>query len=248
MTGVNLFLQGIMWIFDPTHSDGSGGIPSRIGEQLAYTFGAVAIASLVAIPLGLWIGHTGRGRDIAVSLSGGLRALPSLGLLIIFALGIGIGFKAPLVSFVILAIPPILAGAYSGLEAVDRRTIDAARAQGMTEWQVLTKVELPLGFSLLVGGIRSGVLQVVATATLAYFASGGALGVFINEGLKTRNYAELMGASILVTALALILEGIFALLQRLFVPRGVAAGRIKDVRSRSTRPRTTVGSPIHEGK
>ncbi|CAN5318027.1 ABC transporter permease [soil metagenome] len=245
---MDLFLQGLAWIFDPAHSGIAGGIPQRTAEQLAYTFGAVAIGAVVAVPLGLLIGHTGRGRDVAVSLSGGLRALPSLGLLIIFALGIGIGFKAPLLTFVILAIPPILAGAYAGVEAVDKRTVDAARAMGMTEWQVLTKVELPLGLPLLIGGIRSGILQVVATATLAYFASGGALGVFINEGLKTRNYAELLGASIIVTALALALEGIFALLQRLFVPRGVAAGRVTDVRVRSTRSHAVMGSPIREGK
>jgi osmoprotectant transport system permease protein len=245
---MDLISQGFAWIFDPKHSTGPGTILDRIGEQLSYTFGAVALAAIIAIPLGLWIGHTGKGRDIAVAFSGGLRALPSLGLLIIFALGIGIGFKAPLLTFVILAIPPLLAGAYSGLEAVDRRTIDAARAQGMTEWQILTKVELPLGFSLLVGGIRSGVLQVVATATLAYFSTGGALGVFINDGLKTRDYAELLGASIIVTALALVLEGIFALLQRLFVPRGVAAGQVAEVRARPNRSRAVVGNPIQEGK
>ncbi|RFA14304.1 glycine/betaine ABC transporter permease [Subtercola boreus] len=245
---MDLFLDGFAWIFDPAHLSGPGGIWARIAEQLSYTFGAVAIAAIIAIPLGLWIGHTGRGRDIAVLCSGGLRALPSLGLLIIFALGIGIGFKAPLLTFVILAIPSLLSGAYAGVEAVDKRTVDAARAQGMTEWQVLTKVELPLGLPLLIGGIRSGVLQVVATATLAYFASGGALGVFINDGLKTRDYAELIGASIVVTVLALVLEGIFALLQRLFVPRGVTAGQVTEVRSRSVRPRAVVGSPIQEGK
>ncbi|GGF40517.1 ABC transporter permease [Subtercola lobariae] len=245
---MNFIQQGFAWIFDPVRWSGPGDIPSRILEQLGYTFGAVAIAAAIAIPLGLLIGHTGKGRDVAVALSGGLRALPSLGLLIIFALAIGIGFKAPLLAFVILAIPPVLSGAYAGVEAVDKRTVDAARAMGMTEWQVLTKVEVPLGAPLIVAGIRSGILQVVATATLAYFASGGALGVFINDGLVTRDYNELLGASILVTALALVLEGIFALLQRLIVPRGVTAGQIAEVRSRPTRSRPTVGSPIQEGK
>jgi osmoprotectant transport system permease protein len=245
---MNFIVQGIQWIFDPARWSGPGDMQSRILEQLAYTFGAVAIAAVIAIPVGLLIGHTGKGRDVAVSLSGGLRALPSLGLLIIFALLIGIGFKAPLLAFVILAIPPVLSGAYAGIEAVDKRTVDAARAMGMTEWQVLTKVEVPLGAPLIVAGIRSGVLQVVATATLAYFASGGALGVFIDDGLATRNYVELLGASIVVTALALILEGIFALAQRLIVPRGVTAGQVKDVRTRPVRSRSTMGSPIQEGK
>jgi osmoprotectant transport system permease protein len=245
---VNLFFDGIAWIFDPANQTGPHGWFARLGEQLAYTFGAVAIAALIAIPLGYLVGHTGRGRDIAVSLSGGFRALPSLGVLILLALGLGIGFRAPLITFVILAIPPILAGAYAGFEAVDRNTIDAARAVGMTEGQVVRQVEVPLGLPLLIGGIRSGVLQVVATATLAAYVSGGALGAFIFEGVSTRNYSETLGASILVTLLALILEGVFALIQKLVVPRGVVAKELKEVRQRSSRPPAVAGIPAQEGK
>lgn len=245
---MNLFFDGIAWILDPANQTGPGGWFARLGEQLAYTFGAVLIAAIIAIPLGYLVGHTGRGRDIAVSLSGGFRALPSLGVLILLGLGLGIGFRAPLITFVILAIPPILAGAYAGFEAVDRKTIDAARAVGMTEGQIVRQVEVPLGLPLLIGGVRSGVLQVVATATLAAYVSGGALGAFIFEGVSTRNYSETLGASILVTLLALILEGVFALIQKLVVPRGVVAREIKEVRTASSRPRAAVGSPIQEGK
>ncbi|MGA1838355.1 ABC transporter permease subunit [Herbiconiux sp. 11R-BC] len=245
---MNLFFDGIAWILDPANQSGPSGWIARLGEQLAYTFGAVAIAAVIAVPLGYLVGHTGRGRDIAVSLSGGFRALPSLGLLILLGLGLGIGFRAPLLTFVILAIPPILAGAYAGFEAIDRKTIDAARALGMTELQIVGRVEVPLGLPLLLGGIRSGVLQVVATATLAAYVSGGALGVFIFEGFSTRNYAEALGASILVTALALVLEGIFALIQRLVVPRGVAAKEPTEIRTRSSRPVAVAGIPAQEGK
>ncbi|SDZ43801.1 ABC transporter permease [Herbiconiux ginsengi] len=245
---MNLFVEGFAWIFDPANYSGGQGWIVRLLEQLAYTFGATAIALLIAVPLGYLVGHTGRGRDLAVSFSGGFRALPSLGVLILLGLGLGIGFKAPLLTFVIIAIPPILAGAYAGFEAVDRKTIDAARAVGMTEWQVVTRVEIPLGLPLLIGGIRSSLLQVVATATLAAYVSGGALGVFIFDAFATRNYPEALGASILVTALALVLEGIFALLQKLVVPRGVVAKELKDVRQRSSRPLAAAGVPAQEGK
>lgn len=245
---MNLLLDGIAWILDPANQTGPSGWFARLGEQLAYTFGAVAIAALIAVPLGYLVGHTGRGRDIAVSLSGGFRALPSLGVLILLGLALGIGFKAPLLTFVILAIPPILAGAYAGFEAVDRRTIDAARAVGMTEWQVIRRVEVPLGLPLLIGGLRSAVLQVVATATLAAYVSGGALGAFIFAGVATRDYAQTLGASILVTLLALVLEGVFALIQKLVVPRGVVAKEQREVRARSSRARTVMGNPIREGK
>jgi osmoprotectant transport system permease protein len=245
---VNLFAQAMSWLFDPANWGGPTGLWARLGEQLGYTFGAVALAMIIAVPLGYLIGHTGRGRDVAVALSGGLRSLPSLGVIILIALGLGIGFKAPLITFIILAIPPILAGAYAGFEAIDRKTVDAARGLGMTELQIVGRVEVPLGMPLLIGGIRSAVLQVVATATLAAFVSGGGLGVPIFLGTQTRNYPIMLGASILVTALALVLEGVFALVQKVVVPRGVVVGQTENVRERSSRPRTAVGTPIQEGK
>ncbi|MCS5729848.1 ABC transporter permease [Herbiconiux moechotypicola] len=235
-------------MLDPANQTGPNGWFARLAEQLGYTFGAVAIAAVIAIPLGYLVGHTGKGRDLAVSISGGLRALPSLGVLILFGFALGIGFKAPLLTLVVLAIPPLLAGAYSGFEAIDRRTVDAARAVGMTELQVVGKVEVPLGLPLLIGGVRSSILQVVATATLAGYIGGGALGTYIFQGAATRDYEQMLGASILVTALALVLEGIFALLQKLVVPRGVVAKEPQEVRTRSSRPRAAMGSPIREGK
>ncbi|ARJ04922.1 ABC transporter permease [Cnuibacter physcomitrellae] len=245
---MSLFGDAIGWLLDPANWQGPQGIGARLIEQLAYTFGAVLIALVIALPLGILIGHTGKGRDVAVALSGGLRALPSLGLLILIALGLGIGFRAPLITFVILAIPPVLAGTYAGIEAVDRKTVDAARAMGMTEWQIITRVELPLGLPLLIGGIRSGVLQVVATATLAAYVTGGALGSFIYLGYSTRNYTIMLGASILVTLLAIVLELLLSLVQRLVVPRGVVAGTAENVRERPTRLRPVMGTPIQEGK
>jgi osmoprotectant transport system permease protein len=220
---MNLLLEGIAWIFDPAHHGGEAGIGNRVLQHLGITLVVMAIASIIAIPLGYVIGHTGRGRTLVVALSGGVRALPTLGLITLIALSVGIGFTAPVIALVILAIPSILAGAYSGFEAVDRRTIDAARAVGMTEWQIVARVEIPLGLPLLIGGLRSATLQVIATATLADYVGAGGLGRYIFQGQATNNYPMMLAGSILVIAVALVSEGLFSILQRAVVPAGVVA-------------------------
>ena len=180
---------------------------------------------------------TGKGKGAAVLVSGGVRALPTLGLISILGLSIGIGVEAPIIAFVVLAIPSMLAGAYAGFEAIDRRIVDSARSVGMTEWQIIGRVEVPLGLPLLIGGIRSATLQVIATATLAAYISGGGLGSFIFLGLRTNDYTQMLAGSILVIALAIAFEGAFSALQRLVVPAGVRAGQRKSVRSGSSRSR-----------
>jgi osmoprotectant transport system permease protein len=246
---VNLFGQTIQFLTDPVNWTAASGnpIPARVGEHLWYTALALVIAAVIAIPIGFAIGHTGRGRSIAIAVSGGARALPTLGVLTLLALLLGIGLKAPIISFVILAIPSILAGAYSGFEAVDRKTIDAAKAVGMTGWQIVWQVEVPLGLPLLIGGLRSAALQIVATATLASYVGLGGLGTYIFLGLPTQNYAEMLAGSFLVVLLAVLLEVVFSILQRLVVPAGVRAGRSTNSRSRAPRPRPVVGSPLQEG-
>jgi osmoprotectant transport system permease protein len=220
---MNLLLEGFAWIFDPAHQGGEAGVGNRILQHLGITLVVMVIASVIAIPLGYVIGHTGRGRAVVVALSGGIRALPTLGLITLIALSVGIGFTAPVIALVILAVPSILAGAYSGFEAVDRRTIDAARAVGMTEWQIVSRVEIPLGLPLLIGGLRSATLQVIATATLADYVGAGGLGRYIFSGQATNDYPQMLAGSILVIALALVSEAIFSILQRAVVPAGVVA-------------------------
>jgi osmoprotectant transport system permease protein len=234
---MNLFLDAVNWIFDPANFSGAGSIPARLLEHLLFTFVTLLVASAIAIPIGFFIGHTGRGLGVAVAAAGALRALPTLGLLTLVALSVGIGLRAPYVALTILAIPPVLAGAYTGFRAIDRTTIDAARAVGMSEGQIVRKVEVPLGLPLLIGGIRSATLQVVATATLAAYVADFGLGRYLFAGLKTRDYAQMLGGSLLVILLALVLEGIFALLQRRVVPRGVTAGRPSLSPARPGRPR-----------
>ncbi len=219
---MNQLFDAFAWLADPLHWSGPSGIPMRLGEHLWYTVLGVGIAAVIAVPLGLVVGHTHRGRGLAVTASGAARALPTLGLVTLFGLLAGIGLLAPVLAFVILAIPSLLAGAYSACEAVDPRTVDAARAQGMTEWQILVRVELPLGMPLLISGLRSATLQVISTAMLAAYIGNGGLGRYIFLGLKTQDYPQMLGGSLLVIALAIVLEVILLTVQRLTAPRGTA--------------------------
>ncbi|WGL51573.1 ABC transporter permease [Nocardioides sp. BP30] len=211
---MSAFSEGISWLTDGSHWHGDDGFPHRIAQHLGYTSLTVVIASAIAIPLGLWIGHTGRLRGLAIALTGALRALPTLGLVVLMVLWRGIGLAPPTIALVVLAIPPLLAGAYAGLEAVDRATIDAARAIGMTEWQVLGKVEVPLALPLIIGGVRAAVLQVIATATVAAYPGLGGLGRYLIDGLAVRDYPQMVAGSVVIVVLALVLDGVFAVVQR----------------------------------
>lgn len=221
--------DAIQWLGDPANWAGPGGIPTRIVEHLVITGWAILIAGIIGLSAGLLIGHTGRGRGVAVGLSGALRALPTLGLLVLLAVQFGFGVRLALVPtlivLVLLAIPPILAGAYAGLESVDRATVDASRAIGMTEWQILARVEVPLALPLIVGGLRSAVLQVVATATVAAYLPLGGLGRYLFDALPVQDYAQMLSGAILVAALALVLDLLLMLLSRAVTPAGVRAGR-----------------------
>ena len=236
---MSLFAEAFAWLFSPDRLEGGDALPTAIAVHLFYTFVSLLIAAVIAIPVGYLIGHTGKGRELAVGISGAARALPSFGLILLLVLVIGVTQKplAAFIAFVLLGIPSVLAGAYSGLEAIDRRVIDSARAVGMTEWQILWKVEIPLGLPLLIGGLRSATLQIVATVTLAAYIGLGGLGGYIIAGLALRRFDQMLGAALVIVALALVLDGLFAVAERLVVPRGVAGGRTTDVRTRSPRAR-----------
>jgi len=220
---VSEILLALGWIANPVNWVGVAGIPNRVGEHLSYSSVTVLIAAVIAMPLGVVLGHTRRGKFWVVPVAGALRALPTLGLVTLLALLLGIGIVPPLIALIVLAIPPVLAGAYSGIESVDRHTVDAARSLGMTEWQVLTRVELPLGLPLVIGGVRSAALQVIATWTIAAILPVGGLGRYIFDGLPVQNYAEMLAGSMLVIVLALVADGVFALVQKGVIPRGVVA-------------------------
>lgn len=228
--------QAWAWLVDPAHWTGPGGALARLVEHLGYTALTLLVAAVIAVPLGVLIGHTGRGRGVVVPTVGALRALPTLGLVTLLALGFGIGITGPLIALVLLALPPLLAGAYAGVEAVDRRAVDAAHAVGMTRWQVVTRVELPLALPLVIGGLRSAGLQVVATWTVAAYLPLGGLGRLIFDAIPVRDYPRMLAGSLLVIVLALVVDALLALLQRAVVPAGVRAGRRRPVRSAPRRP------------
>lgn len=218
---MNQLAAAWQWILDPAHWAGPDGIPVRMWEHLWYTFAAVGIAAAIAIPIGLAIGHTGRGRALAVGSTSAARAIPTLGLITLLALMWGVGLTAPMVAFVMLAIPSILAGAYAGVDSVEPHVTDAATAMGMTGTQVLGRVEVPLALPMIWGGIRAGTLQVVATATLAAYVGSGGLGRYLFRGLKTQDYPQMLASALLVVGLAIALEAVLAFAQRVMVPRGV---------------------------
>lgn len=222
---MNLFSDALAWLFAPEQWTGTYGIPTLLGQHLLYTALSVLIAAVIAVPIGWIIGHTGTGREIAVAVSGAARAIPSFGLLILLVLLFGV-LQVPaaaLLTFVLLAIPSLLAGAYTGLEAIDRRVIDAAKATGMTQWQIFWKVEFRLGLPLLIGGLRAATLQVIATVTIAAYVNLGGLGFPIIQGIPLRRFDQVLAGALLVALLALIVDLLFALAQRAAVPAGVRA-------------------------
>ena len=232
---MNLFAEALAWLFSPERLEGQYALPVLLGQHLFYTVISVLIAAVIAVPAGWLIGHTGRGREVAVAISGAARAVPSFGLMVLLVLLLGVLRvpEAATITFVLLAIPSLLAGAYTGLEAVDRRVIDAARATGMTEWQIFWKVEVPLGMPLLVGGLRAATLQVIATVTIAAYVNLGGLGWPIIQGIPLRRFDQVLGGAILVAVLALIADMLLALAQRAAVPAGIRAAKPGSRTSRS---------------
>lgn len=213
----------LSWLLGPAHWSGPQGIPQRLVEHLGYVSLTMIIAVVIAIPLGAWIGHTGRGGFAVVGLANGLRALPTLGLLVLLVGFIGLGLLGPLIALVILAVPPVLAGTYAGVRNVDRAVVDAARGMGMRGREVLFGVELPNALPLIIGGIRSSVLQVISTATIAAFVALGGLGRFIIDGLAVRDFPQMIGGSILVALLAIVSDLLLAGLHKLLVSPGLQA-------------------------
>lgn len=210
---MSLLQETLAWFSDPAQWSGPTSIPWRIVEHIGYTFFAIVSAAVVAIPAGIYIGHTGKWRKLAVLSTGSLRALPFLGLLTLLALWLGIGPLISIIALAILCIPQLLAGMYSGIDAVDTHAVDASRAMGMTETQIILRVELPLAMPVILGGLRSAVLQVTATATVAAFIGAGGLGRYIIDGLALRDTPRVLGGALVVVLLALLLDGLFALAQ-----------------------------------
>lgn len=231
---MNVFADALAWLVSAENYIADGSIPQRIAEHLWFTAVAVGSAALLAVPLGYFIGHTGKGRIWVVGSAGAARALPTFGLLLYLVLVMGVSQLTPaaIIALVLLAIPPLLAGAYAGIDQIDRSTLDAATAQGMTSWQLLRRVEIPLSLPLVIGGLRGATLQVVATVTLVAYVGLGGLGFDIIQGIPLRRFDQMVGSALLIVVLALALDAALAFLARVVTPEGVRSGRGTDVRAR----------------
>lgn len=208
------------WFADPAHWQGEDGIPVRVWEHVQLSGAAVLIAAAVALPLGLYLGHTGRGGFVAINVANLGRALPSLalialGLVASIALGLGLGFWPTLFALVPLALPPILTNTFIAVRGVDRDTIESARGMGLRESQILGQVELPLALPLILAGLRTASVNVVATATLGALVAGGALGRYIVDGLALQEYDRLFAGALLVAFLAILTEAGFGIFGRM---------------------------------
>lgn len=217
----NIFVDTLAWIADPLHWNGSSGIPVRLLEHLQYSGLVLVIATAAAVPAGLYIGHTGRGRVAAVAVAGALRALPTLGLLVLFALLAGSSLMPPVWALVILTVPPLLAGTYAGISSVDRTVVDAARAVGMTELQILFRVELPNGLQIMFGGVRTAVLQAIATVSVVAYLPLGGLGRYLFDGLALQDFPRMLAGSLLIAGLAIAVDLILAVVQRVLLSPGL---------------------------
>lgn len=218
-------IDAFAYLTTSSHWTGATGFAVRIAEHLGYTVLAVLAAALIAVPVGVAVGHTGKGANAVVAVSGALRALPELGLLTWLAITLPRGISWPiipsLIVLVLLAVAPLLAGIVAGFESVERDVVLSARAAGFSEKQILRDVELPLAAPVMLGGLRSCVVQVLATATVVAYIGLGGLGRYLIDGLAMQDYARMVAGAIVVTLLALVVDVLLAGVQRWATPNGL---------------------------
>jgi osmoprotectant transport system permease protein len=236
---MDILTSTVTWLLDAGHWTGTDGIPTRILEHLAISIVSLLAAAAVALPVGAFIGHTGRGGTLAVNVANLGRAIPSYAVLVIvlppalqlapvigYAPAFGLSEIPTFTAMFLLAIPPILVNTYSGLRSVDRELIESARGMGLRELQILVRLEVPLAIGVIVGGVRTAAVQVVATATLGAVVAYGGLGRYIIDGIARHENDRLFAGVVLVAGLALAAEGLLAVAQRAATPRGL---RLPDV-------------------
>lgn len=229
---MTLLLAVAAWLADPAHYQGTDAVQTRIVEHVELSLVAVVAAIALALPIGLFLGHTARFGFIAVTVANVGRALPSLALLalaliVVIPLGLGLGFWPTVLALIPLAIPPIFTNAYVAVRNVDRDVIEAARGMGLSEMQILRDIELPLGLSVVFGGIRTAAVNVVATATLGAVVASGGLGRYIVDGFALQEYDRLFAGALLVALLAIAVEVSFGRFERAAISPGIRAGPVR---------------------
>jgi osmoprotectant transport system permease protein len=240
MTEAGFFSRVLEWFTDPLQWSGPTSVPTRLLEHVITSVVSVAIAAAIALPVAMYIGHRRRFELLVISVANLGRAVPSFGLIVLFVIVFGLRLAWPpavrpsiILALVLLAIPPILTNAYVGIQSADPDLLEAARGMGMTERQVLGRVEVPLGAPLIVAGLRIAAVQVVATATLAAIVAGGGFGRYIIDGFATSDEVKIFGGAVLVALLAILTELAFGVLERAVTPRSVSRAEVgMEVRTR----------------
>lgn len=222
---MNVLWKGVQWLFDSQHWWGADGLLNRTVEHLGYSAAALLIAVAIALPIGLLIGHTGRGTLLAAGTANLWRSVPTYGLVSLLFVWKPLTLWPLVLALAVLAIPPVMLNTAAGMANVDRQTRDAADGVGLTGWQVMMRVEAPCALPLILAGVRSAANQVIATAAILGFKGQGGLGRFIFTGYANQQYYVVYGASIAIVALVLVVEGGFAVLQRAVVSPGLRLGR-----------------------
>jgi osmoprotectant transport system permease protein len=211
----------VRWFSTASQWQGDSGVVHRMIEHLGMSGASVAVAAVLALPVGIWLGHTGRGGTLAVNVSNIGRAVPSFAILVLATQVVGIGWKPAFAALVALGVPPMVTNAYVGMREVDADVRESARGMGMTGSQSLWRVELPLALPLVMAGLRTAAVQVVATAALAAFVAWGGLGRFIVDGLYQRDFVQVFSGAVLVAVLSILTEVGLTLVQRVVVPKGL---------------------------
>jgi len=228
------FIDVLNWLLDPQHWAGSDGIPNRLAEHLHLAGLTTAVAVLIALPIGVFFGHTGRGGFLAINVANIGRAMPSLALLalmlpVALSFKLGLGFWPTFIALVPLGIPPVMTNSYVAVRGVDRDVVEAARGMGLRERQVLSQVELPIALPLIIAGIRNAAVAIVATATLGALVAGGGLGRYIVDGLARQEYPRLFVGALLVALLSIFVEIVFGGFEKLAVSSGLRQAESADV-------------------
>jgi osmoprotectant transport system permease protein len=221
---MNFLGQVVRWFLDGNHWQGDFGIPNRLLEHLSMSAASLAAAAIIALPIGVALGHFGRGGNVAINVSNVGRAIPSFALLVLAVQLVGIGALPAFIALVALGIPPMVTNSYVGMREVDADVREAAKGMGMRQRAILLRVELPIAVPLIMAGIRTSAVNIVATATLAALVAWGGLGRFIIDGFSQRDTVQIFAGAVLVALLSIGVELGLSAAQRLTVPRGLRQG------------------------
>lgn len=242
---MNRLDEALQYLNDPFNWTRTGGILELLGEHLRISAVAVLVAMAVALPVGVLLGHTGRGGTFTVALSNVSRAVPTLALLTLFAVSpIGFGPTATTIALAVFAVPPILTNTYVGFRSVDPDVVEASRAMGMNGRQIVLRAELPLAAPLVMTGVRTAAVQVVATATLAALVAGGGLGRIITLGFAQQDYGAVLAGALLVASLAVLTELLLVVVTWAVVPGEKRLPFLGARRASSVPEPTSAGVPL----